>query len=621
MCGISGVLQVGNKCDTNFVETELIINTLIDSIKLRGPNKSGKQKFKKGFLGHTRLSIRDLTKASNQPVILRNNQGFFVYNGEIYNESELSKYYSLTSKNSDTLYLKSLFEKITDISFIDKLVGDFAIAYWNNEAKKLFLIRDQIGKKPLYYTSYKNYFLFNSSIRGIQDVINSKSINNDSLSNYLVYGNMFDEKTIFKEIYQLMPGNILIFDSQSGEITIKKYFDFQQHIIQSKYINKNYEDLKNLLSENIELVIKSHLCSDVPLSILLSSGIDSKVIARYSLSSKVKAYTANFETNWREIEDSKKFANHFEGLEHKIINIKESKVFEVLEKIIEFIGEPFADASIIPLFYLYSNLPKNRKVVLQGDGGDELFGGYRRYQIFEMLMKFPKNNLLKNIPQINKINHRLNRLIFLSSFKDEELYKNIMTSDFVHFNTLSFFRNYFAKKQIDPLKNYGNSYIRDFRKTIRLETSEQLSCIDYINQLPNQFLYKVDRVSMMCGIEARTPLIDIRLLKLIFSIDPKIRFKHNPRKKFFRDSVDIPKNLKYTPKRGFGTPITKWMQLSKQYLKEYILSESFIQYFNLEKKELEKLINMNKYSATESYCLWKILCLSIWFKKVFKSEY
>ena len=142
-----------------------------------------------------------------------------------------------------------------------------------------------------------------------------------------------------------------------------------------------------------------------------------------------------------------------------------------------------------------------------------------------------------------------------------------------------------------------------------------------MNQLPNQFLYKVDRVSMMCGIEARVPLVDLRLIKLIFQIDPVFRFRKNPTKKFLRDSVNIPNEYKLTPKRGFGTPIAKWMQESKSYLESNIISDSFIEFFMLDKQNIIKLINMNKYSTTESYCLWKILCLSIWFKKVFKSEY
>ena len=306
---------------------------------------------------------------------------------------------------------------------------------------------------------------------------------------------MFDDNTIFKEIHQVMPGNILILDSQTGQISIDKYFDFHNEIIQNTYLNKNYKDIKDLLSENIENIVKSHLCSDVPLSLLLSSGIDSKVIARYSLSSKIKAYTADFKTNWKEVEDSKKFSENYEKLDHEIVEIKDLKVFGILEKIIQFIGEPFADASVIPLFCLYSNLPKESKVVLQGDGGDELFGGYRRYQVFDKLMKFPKNQFIKNIFQFKNINHRLSRIFFLSSLKDEELYKNIMTTDFKFFNTLGFFRNYFSNNQLDAMNIFGNEYCRDFRKTKNLITKEQLSCIDYINQLPNQFLYKVDRVS------------------------------------------------------------------------------------------------------------------------------
>ena len=622
MCGISGVLQVTDKTSkVNFGEIINLTDKLINSVKLRGPDNTGKIKVSCGFIGHTRLAIRDLTNSSNQPLLVKNRNSCFVYNGEIYNSHELINKYCLQNCNSDTLCLKSLFEKKGDLSFIDELIGDFAIGYWDDQNGKLYLIRDQIGKKPIYYASYKNYFLFNSSIKGIQDVIKSKSINNYGLTNYLVYGNMFDEQTIFQEINQVMPGNIAIWDSMTGEVSFDKYFNFKDQIIQNKYLKTNYKDLKNMLSEKLDSVIKSHLISDVPISLLLSSGIDSKVVSRYSLSHNIKAYTASFKGNSREVNDAKKFSNFYRDLDHEIVNIKESNIFNNLEKIIEFIGEPFADASIIPLYYLYSNLPNDRKVVLQGDGGDELFGGYRRYQMFNLLSKFPNNKLLKISSKMFNGNHRLKRIISLSGLNKDELYKNLMTTDFESFNTISFFKNYFDHKKINFKKIYGDAYSRDFLNTKNLRINEQISSIDFMNQLPNQFLYKVDRISMMCGIEARVPLVDLRIIKFIFSIDPTIRFRNFPQKKLLRDSVDIPKSFKYTPKRGFGTPITKWISNSKDYLRESIISDSFLDYFMLDKNNITNLINSSKYSPTQSYCLWKILCLSIWFKKVFKSEY
>ena len=195
-----------------------------------------------------------------------------------------------------------------------------------------------------------------------------------------------------------------------------------------------------------------------------------------------------------------------------------------------------------------------------------------------------------------------------------------MTSDFKGFNTIFYFKDYLKKEKID-INNIGSSYLRDFKNTKSLSINEQLSAIDFINQLPNQFLYKVDRISMMNGIEARVPLVDIRLIKLVFSINQKLRFKRNPSKRIFRDSVDIPNYLKFTPKRGFGTPISIWLNESKPNIKSNILSAPFLDFFMLDKKNVKNLLNINKYSQIESYSLWKILCLSIWFNKVFNSEY
>ena len=619
MCGISGVLQKeSNNISVNFQNLENLIDSLINSVKLRGPNNSGKLKLDFGFLGHTRLSIRDLSSTSNQPVSLMQEKGSFVYNGEIYNNFELLKKYSLGKENSDTLSLKKLFENQDDLSFINELIGDFAIAFWNKKTKKLCLIRDHIGKKPLYYCSYQNYFLFNSSIRGIQEIIKSDSIDNEALVNYLVYGNMFKEKSIFQEIKQVLPGEIVFWDAYTGKITTDKFFDFKDQILNTSYLNLKYDDLTKLFSENIEQVIKSHLCSDVPISLLLSSGIDSKLIGRYSFSSGLKAYTANFKENYKEVNDSLKYTKHFNQIDHKIVNIQDYEVFKILEDFICFIGEPFADASIIPLSCLYQNLPMDNKVVLQGDGGDELFGGYRRYQSFDFFSNFPNNNIFKLLQKFIQRSHRFKRFFYLTSLKDEELYRNIMTTDYIGFNTISMFRDFLNKKEINLEKVIGSDYLKDFKKTKNSNTAEKLSTIDFINQLPSQFLYKVDRASMMNGIEARIPLVDLRILKFVFSINPKVRFMNNPEKKFLRDSVDIPSRFKNTPKRGFGTPISAWLKDSRSYMEENILNDSFVEYFMLEKKNIKNLINVNNFSATESYSLWKILCLSIWFKKVFK---
>ena len=176
---------------------------------------------------------------------------------------------------------------------------------------------------------------------------------------------MFKEKSIFTEIKQVLPGEIVSWDANTGKITHDRFFDFKDHILNTSYLNLKYADLTKLFSEKIEEVIKSHLCSDVPISLLLSSGIDSKLIARYSYSSNLRAYTADFKKNIQEVHDSIEFAKYFKQIDHKIVNIQAYDIFQILENFIEFVGEPFADASVIPLSCLYHNLPKENKVVLQ----------------------------------------------------------------------------------------------------------------------------------------------------------------------------------------------------------------------------------------------------------------
>ena len=540
MCGICGFHQ------KDLTEEE-IKNKLLKmnrSLKHRGPDSDGMYIAKNIGLGHTRLSIRELSELGNQPMLSRNNMIVLSFNGEIYNFQELKdQLITLGIKfrgNSDTEVILKTYEQ-WGLNGLKKLEGMFAIAIWDKFLERLILMRDRLGIKPLFYKLHNNGVIFGSEIKAIKESgFFDKRINNQALSEFFWFGNSFEDKTIYEDIKNLVPGSWLIF--QKENLVIEKYWELEDWLNKPKFSGSESECLESL-SYHLEKAVKRQYAADVPVSLFLSGGLDSTAIALASckLDTEKKAYTALFEGRINKLDylNSKSVANTL-NLDHRLLRISDGDIEQTIINLIKTHDEPFGDSANIPLYLMCKQFRDNGKVVIQGDGGDELFAGYRQYSILYY------SRLLSNIPRIGfEFNNsifdsylsRFNRLTDISKEKNEGLkLAYLMTMELSNDPPIGVFKNEkqkFLTEETDPFLPFINLNKRIKDRAMH----EKMIFSDLILQLPSQFLTKVDRATMALGVESRVPLLDDKFAEFCLSIPYKWNIN------FFRRKILLRKYL------------------------------------------------------------------------------
>ena len=590
MCAINGF---------NFPNKELIIK-MKEFTKNRGPDAEGLYIDDNITIYHNRLSIIDLEKKSDQPMSFKN---FIIsFNGEIYNYKELKleliKCGYKFKTNSDTEVILHLFDKY-NIKAFKKLSGIFAICIWDKLKKKIYLIRDTVGVKPLYYLKEKfsNKFFFSSSINSLLINLNDKQINLTAFDYYSNLGRNDKSETIFKGIFKLMPGELLVLDK--NKIIIEKYlkFDFTNKI-------KRDKSIKQTISKTVE----NQLVSDVPMSLSLSGGLDSNIlysIMRKSLGTKFNVYSFKFQDHEKFNEDfyvAKKNTEFF-GNEFIPIEVGYKDFIDNSEKVTEILEEPIANQCSILNYCMSKKI--NEKVLLTGDGGDEIFTGYDRYKsiyLFQLLQKF---NIFRNF-NVNTRLRNLNRLflnnpkkLFLS-FSEQNIYKN-------HDR---YFTN-FKKLEIEEL---GLNHTKQIQLKNNLNS---ISLIDLDTIVPNDYLIRSDKIFMNSGVEVRVPLLDVNLINnfLMMSSSKKFGYKFDSKsllKRLFKKDIhSLVKN-----KWGMQSPIGKWM---KDPLQSYIMDILSPDYYNTSNffnfKNIRKLILAHKEKYQNPELIWSLVMMQIFLKK------
>ena len=425
MCGITGIYNLkGEKIDEDLLRrmTSVLIH--------RGPDDSGV--FSDGFvgLGHTRLSIIDVSQNGHQPMPNEDKTVWAVYNGEVYNFNEIREEllklgHSFKSKTDTEVILRS-YEQWGE-KCLDKFNGMFAFAIFDKNKDQLFLARDRLGKKPLYYYFDSEEFIFASEIKSIlQNRKVAKKIDLQGIVNYFTFGHSIAPDTIYENIKKLLPGHYLILKNK--KIEIRQYWDSWRP--EEKDRCRDY--YKKTISEIFEDSVKKRLISDVPLGIFLSGGIDSSSVAAVAarhVDAPIKTFSVGFDVpskEFNETDDAKFVANYLKTDHHQII-LKDSDLVENLDKIAYHFDEPFGDAANFPIF-LMSKFAKNYvKVVLTGEGGDEIFGGYRRYMVEKNLSKLfllravLQNNIAKKFISSTSRLRRLKQLLQTLPIKEDLL--------------------------------------------------------------------------------------------------------------------------------------------------------------------------------------------------------
>ncbi len=564
MCGIAG--YIGN-CN------EIILNQMIQKIKYRGPN--GQHLYVKNDVGfaHARLSILDLREEGNQPMFNQRGNLMITFNGEIYNYLELKKKlkdkhnFKTTTDTEVLLYMYSDYGE----DMLQHIHGMFAFAIHNFDTNITIIARDRLGKKPLYYSKIKNTFLFSSELKSILEYPEiNKKLNIASINEYLTFDYIPTPNTIINDINKLEPSTYIVLE-RSSIIKKVKYWSPEFSV------NKNIEfnDAKNKLDELLENAVSRRLISDVPLGVFLSGGLDSSTVAYYAQkisNHKIKTFSIGFEDkSYNESDFAMQVARHL-NTDHYTKILTPKHTLELIDEILPSLDEPFADASIIPTFFLSKFSKEYVDVSLGGDGSDELLAGYPTF--ISDYFKFPLNITPKYL--INILINFTDNLIPISDnnlsvdFKIKQFLKGFLgTNSQIHQLWLGSFdptqklqilnKNIF--ENLVDKTGLTNSDKHFYNKIGN--TNFQKNINTYLNTyLLDDILYKVDRASMLNSLEVRAPFLDTQVVEFINSLPKKYKLKGFEGKYILKKTMEnkLPHNIIYRNKKGFGIPLSNWIK-------------------------------------------------------------
>jgi asparagine synthase (glutamine-hydrolysing) len=605
MCGIGGIYFF----DGNPVP-EIQLRNIAAALRHRGPDEEGIFRNDSVGLISRRLRIIDLSPNASMPMSDDERRYHLVYNGEIYNFRELRKDLEKRHRffsNSDTEVILRLFSEKSEGTW-ELLNGMFAAALYDSKTKELYLARDHAGIKPLYYFANERCVVFASELKGLFACeFVERETNHDSIAEYLQLGYYPGDTTAYKNIRKLRPGQFCRISTKG--IELHNYWNLRQ-IKGADHRAENYEDTLDCL---LQSAVEAQMISDVPLGAFLSGGVDSSlIVALMSRFSKqpVKTFTVGFSRMgyYDEREQARKAADHFKT-EHHEYSV-DADVEEILPRLVQTFDEPFADSSAIPTFCLAELARKNVTVALSGTGGDEVFGGYRKYMaahwsgIFESLPATIRHGVKKTAALLPASRQSLwkERALLLRKFTDlaegeppEVQFNLYFTADEI-------------KKMLDlkslhsSLKFVANS----------ASAAENLMLFDMEFYLPEDLLVKEDRCTMAFGLEARVPYLDRDLIEFMLPLPLKYKVSGTSTKKLFRKVAAryLPAWILKRPKHGFGSPVAEWLRTSLKGMAEDVLfsPNAVIQTPLIRNKFEEHLEGKTDHSRA----LWAVLMLELW---------
>lgn len=624
MCGILGLINIGSK--------ESLCKGL-SVMEHRGPDDEGILWFEdsNSGIGNRRLAILDITSEGHQPMVNFNGNLSITFNGEIYNYNELRNHlekegFSFHSK-TDTEVVLYAFEK-WGIKCLDKFNGMFAFAIWNNTKRELFLARDRIGIKPLYYWYENNKLIFASEIKAI---LATKLIkvepDYEALYNPTRY--LISPYTGFKDIYKLEPGTYILF--KNFGFTKKKYWNIK---LNEKNINLN--DAILTLDLLLTDAVKKQMIADVPIGILLSGGVDSSlisVLASRNTTKKLHSFTIKYNEKDQKIEKlsrddyySKLIAD---GLDFSHTEIElNTKIIELFPKVIYHLDEPLADPAAINTF-LISKIAQEKgiKVLLNGMGGDEIFGGYRKHLaslladiyikyspkivrkiIFQFVQKLPEHSGPSGYKKVRWLKRFLNLSLY-------NQFERILIGD------LSLSKEIFSEIYT---RDYHNTYYYTYLQKIfdvDVNYLTKMCLVDTNIFLPEHNLTYLDKATMMASVEGRPPLTDHRIVEFMFSLEPNFRIKFLTQKYLLKKVAEkyLPKEVVYRPKAPFAVPLRSWIKDDLQeFIKDILLGKETKErgLYNID--AVNRIIEDNNTGKSDnSLIIWQLLTVEMWFRTFF----
>lgn len=578
MCGICGKFDVNERVEPS------LIKGMCDTLLHRGPDDAGLYVKSPIGLGNRRLAIIDLSDAGHMPMSTTSGRLWITYNGEVYNykeiRAELQGYGYQFQSNTDTEVVLYAYDNWGP-DCLRRFNGMFALAIWDQKKQQLFLARDHIGIKPLYYYFDASKIIFASEIKAIlQDSEVSRELSPEGITNYFTFGHSVAPRTIFKNIHKLCPGHYLTCSLEGDvrlQIKIKRYWA-PPAPGQSEDAGEKYyvEGVYRLLRESV----RRQLVSDVPLGVFLSGGIDSSIITSLMSSidpSQVKTFSIGFNIGgktYNELDDARLVARHF-GTEHHELLLDENDLTQALPSLIYHYDEPFGDPASFPTYLLSKFAREYVTVSLSGEGGDEIFGGYRRYVVENFLAHYPMlvgllNNKvarksLANIPRFG----RWQKLILqaLGAQGDVERYASWLSIFNKEMRAELFRGNTIPLTDFDPLDVYRHLYTRNGAKRV-----DHLMHIDQQTWLPDTYLEKADKASMAVSLEVRVPFLDHELVEFAATIPAKYKVRGLSTKCILKKAFlsQLPEETLRKRKHGFEVPLNPWIAKKLRFVPEIL---------------------------------------------------
>lgn len=588
----------------------------------RGPDSQNAWEHNNISFFHLRLAIIDLA-GGQQPMHL-DNRYHIIYNGEIYNYKELNHKFNLElTTNSDTETILRLYQMLGR-DFLKELDGMFALAIYDSEQKEIFLARDRAGEKPLYYYIRNSKFLFASELNCMRSLVDTE-IDENRIANYLRYGGFYGQETAYNNILELGSGSFINISTETLEINHGQWWNIHDYYKLQKSSELSQQDYLDQVDANLNLSVERRIeSSDLEVGSFLSGGIDSGLVTAIAAQKKdnLKTFTISFNGSYDEAPLAKLVADKY-GTEHKEISISFENLKEDVENILTNYGEPFYDDSAIPSYYVSKVAKQELTVVLNGDGADELFGGYRRYVPYTKkdwfcsgdVTKLLSNGLYKLLPRSNEKQSKFNYLKRLLDLARKNGLENYLTA------TVDIFENYEDKLLADSIAHSAFAKKVNAIKDSDYTGLQKIMSLDFDFILFSNLLVKMDIATMSHSLEGRSPFLSKELLELAPQIPDQLKINGLSTKYVLRELADkyLPKILVTQPKRGFEIPLKSWVdgQL-KSLVNDYLKPKNAYWRNYINPKWFTKVIDGKLGMPLEKRAkmIWCVFCLEVWYQNL-----
>jgi len=610
MCGICGFTGLSD---------EGLLGSMVDVLRHRGPDDRGTWSDGNVSLGHARLSIVDLSSRGHQPLSNENGEIWITYNGEIYNHrglrADLSRH--TFSSATDTEVLVHAYEEY-GLSFLDRLRGMYAFALWDARKRKLILARDPIGKKPLYYYHDGTTLLFASEVKAIATALPSlgieKTLDREALCDYLRNQYVPGDRTLIAGILRLPPASIMVFSPDSGSLSLSRYWNLRE----GREVGDE-DTLAGRLRAILEEATRLRMMADVPIGAFLSGGIDSSAItaiARREVDYEFHTFTAGFREGVSEYKFAAEVSLHLDTIHHEV-DIDPRDVLGEFPSITWHFDEPIGDAAVIANYFLAREARKYVKVVLAGEGSDEIFGGYTSYRAgvrwspwfsLPLVLRRGLDRALSLVPGSGDPFH--NRI---------PVYGHYLGQDSLESAQVYAWR--ITGITDDELRWLGNGDCTTSHIQLRLpggfrDPLNRMLAVDCMNHLPDLYLMKADKATMAHSVEERLPILDRDLIEFAFSIPSSLKIRGRVEKYIWRRVVRdlLPRSILERPKQGFGVPYLSWVRGDLREAVSQAFHDSTFAGKAFRSGNLERIVHGFERAKSDRPALiaWNLFALEVW---------